>query len=85
MGLCDRLVPLDQLRAKAHELAAEIAASAPAAVRSIRATLRGDLAERIRAATAHERVEQERLQRTADFKEGVAAMTERRKPNFSGS
>ena len=60
LGLCDRLVPLAQLRAEAHEFAAEIAASAPAAVRSIRATLRGDLAERIRVATAHERLEQER-------------------------
>ena len=29
-----------------------------------------------------ERAEQERLQRTADFREGVAAMAARRKPNF---
>ena len=85
LGLCDDLVPLDGVRQKAHELAAEIALSAPLAVDSIRATLRGDLAERIRVATAHERVEQDRLQRTADFKEGVAAMAARRTPNFTGS
>ncbi len=85
IGLCDQLVPADQLRAKACELAAEIALSAPQAVDSIRATLRGDLAERIRVATAHERIEQDRLQRTADFKEGIAAMAARRTPNFTGS
>ena len=54
------------------------------AVDSIRQTLRGDLADRIRAATDHERAEQERLQKTADFAEGVAAMAQRRKPEFHG-
>lgn len=85
LGLCDALVPLGELRAKAQELAREIAISAPLAIESIRATMRGALADEIRAATARERSEQERLQRTADFKEGVAAMAARRKPEFSGS
>ena len=47
-----------------------------------RAQLRGDLAARIRVATDREKAEQERLQKTADFKEGVRAMAERRTPNF---
>jgi len=85
IGLCDRLVPLDQLRASAHAFAREIAASAPLAVRSIRATMRGTLAARVRDATAHERKEQERLQQTADFREGVRAARERRMPTFHGS
>jgi len=85
MGLCDVLVPLDQLRDRAHALAADIAQSAPLAIRSIRETLRGDLSGRIRAATNHERAEQEKLQRTADFKEGITAMSERRSPKFTGS
>ena len=85
LGLCDQLVPVEEVRDRAHALAAEIAISAPLAVESIRATLRGDLAERIRAATDREKAEQERLQRTADFKEGVAAMGARRTPNFTGS
>jgi enoyl-CoA hydratase/carnithine racemase len=84
LGLCDRLAPLSKLRDVARELAREIAISAPLAVRSIRETLRGDLAERIRAATDREKLEQERLQKTRDFKEGVRAMAERRPPSFRG-
>lgn len=84
MGLADRLSSLDELRAAAHELANEIAISAPLAVRSIRATLRGDLADRVKAGTDHELAEQVRLRATADFAEGTAAMAERRPPNFTG-
>jgi len=84
IGLCDRLAPAADLRAAAHALAAEIAASAPLAVRSIRETMRGDLAERVRAALVRERAEQERLNRTDDFREGVRATAERREPNFTG-
>lgn len=82
LGLADRLVPLDELRPAAHGLAREIAISAPLAVRSIRATLRGDLADRVEAATRHEAAEQARLQATDDFAEGTRAMTERRTPDF---
>ena len=84
IGMVDYLVPLDQLRDKAHELAAEIAGSAPLAVQSIRQTLRGDLAAKIKAATDHEGEEQGRLRETADFAEGTKAMGERRTPNFTG-
>ncbi len=84
MGLCDRLVPREALRTEAFALAREIAVSAPLAVRSIRRTLRGDLAARVREATAHEAREQERLRATEDFAEGVRAMAERREPRFRG-
>jgi enoyl-CoA hydratase/carnithine racemase len=85
IGLVDRLAPLERLRAEAHAFAAEIAASGPLAIDSIRDTMRGDLADEIRAATKRERAEQERLQTSADFKEGVAAMAERRTPRFRGN
>jgi enoyl-CoA hydratase/carnithine racemase len=83
IGLCDKIAPLEELRRVAAELAVEIALSAPLAVRSIRETLRGDLPERIRAATDREKTEQERLQKTKDFREGVRAMAERRTPAFT--
>jgi len=85
IGLCDRLAPADSLREVAHALAAEIAVSAPLAVRSIRETMRGDLPDRIREATARELAEQERLALTDDFKEGVQATAKRRPPQFRGS
>ena len=84
IGLCDRLVEPERLREEAIALAAEIAASAPLAIRSIRQTMRGDLADRVRAATAHELEEQGKLFGTADFAEGVAATAERRAPEFRG-
>jgi enoyl-CoA hydratase/carnithine racemase len=84
MGLADVLVPQDEVRAAALALATEIAENAPLALVSTRATLRGDLADRVRQATEHELSEQTRLRKTEDFKEGVKAMAERRLPNFSG-
>ena len=84
MGLCDALVPADHLRARATEMATEIAAAGPLALRSIRATMRGPLVEQVRAAMAHERAEQTRLQATENFREGVVATAERRPPRFTG-
>ncbi len=82
IGLADRLAEPENLRAAAHELAAEIAAGAPLAVRSIRQTMRGTLADRARAAMARELAEQDRLRQTADFAEGIRASAERRPPRF---
>lgn len=84
LGLCDRLSSAERLRAHAHALAAELASSAPLAVRSIRKTLRRDLVERLRLATERESVEQGRLMQTEDFREGVQAVSQRRDPHFSG-
>ncbi len=84
LGLCDRLVAYGEVRAEAHAFAAEIAGSAPLAIDSIRETLRGDLAAEIRRATDREKAEQDRLQKTEDFREGTRAMSERRTPDFKG-
>ena len=84
MGLADVLVPQDEVRSAALALAAEIAENAPLGVLSTRATMRGDLADRVAKATEHELAEQSRLRQTDDFKEGVKAMAERRVPSFTG-
>ncbi|MCH9670325.1 MAG: enoyl-CoA hydratase/isomerase family protein [Gammaproteobacteria bacterium] len=84
-GLADVLVAQDQVRSTAIELATEMAESAPLAVVATRQTMRGDLADRVKAATDHELVEQNRLKDTNDWSEGVKAMAERRTPNFTGT
>ena len=83
-GLADRSVALDRVRAEARALAAEIAGSAPLAVRSIRQTLRGHLADDVARITQHEDAEQVRLRTTEDFAEGTRASLERRPPAFKG-
>ena len=83
-GLADLLVPLDQVRGAAIELATEIAGSSPLGVVETRATIRAGLADAVKAATDHELVIQDRLRQTDDFREGVKAMSERRLPNFAG-
>lgn len=84
MGLADELVAQTQVRERATALAGEIAGSAPLAVQSIRATLRNGLAEEIARITDHELAEQSKLRTSDDFREGIAAMAERRPPDFKG-
>jgi 2-(1,2-epoxy-1,2-dihydrophenyl)acetyl-CoA isomerase len=85
LGLCDRLVPLDAVLAEARKLAADIAESAPLAVRAIRRTMRSDLAAEVAAATDVEHAAQQILRRTNDYREGVAATAQRRPPNFTAT
>jgi enoyl-CoA hydratase/carnithine racemase len=84
MGLADEVCPQEEVRERATERARAIAASGPLAVRSIRETMRGDLADLVRRATDREDAEQVRLRATADFAEGIAASAERRPPVFTG-
>jgi enoyl-CoA hydratase/carnithine racemase len=83
-GLVDELAVDGGVRPAAIRFAERIAASAPLALTSIRATMRAGLAEAVAAATARELEEQTRLQATADFHEGVAAAAQRRAPTFTG-
>jgi len=82
IGLADELVPQQQVRAKALELATDIATSSPIAVQSTRATLRAGFVEQFRLAVARESIEQNAHFKTEDFAEGVKAMAERRPPRF---
>ena len=84
MGLADVLVAQTEVRAAAQKLAAEIAENSPLGVLETRATMRAGLADRVRAATDIELEKQTRLRKTADFKEGVNAVNERRVPKFVG-
>lgn len=85
LGLCDQLVDEPELLPAATAYASVLAGSGPLAVRSIRATLRQGLVERLRLAMDHECAQQERLRGSDDFAEGIAASAARREPRFSGN
>ena len=84
LGLADHIASAEELRATAYKIARDIAAAAPLAVRSIRATMRAPLLDAVRQAVEREAAEQQRLQQTADWREGVRASLERREPKFVG-
>lgn len=67
LGLVDRVAPPDDVAARARELAATLAAQPPAALASIRATMRADLRTAFVAAIARERAAQTALYESADF------------------
>ncbi|MDR0275182.1 MAG: enoyl-CoA hydratase/isomerase family protein [Burkholderiaceae bacterium] len=84
IGLADELAESpEQTRERALALAAEIAASAPIAVESVRATLRAGLLQQVQAAIAHESAQQQLHFETADCREGLAAAAQRREPVFT--
>jgi enoyl-CoA hydratase/carnithine racemase len=84
-GLVDELVELSELRAAALKLAAEIAEAAPLAVISTRTTLRQGLYDAYRKQVSHESDEQTKLLATADAREGILAVSERRPGRFIGA
>jgi enoyl-CoA hydratase/carnithine racemase len=78
------LVASDDVRSQAIKLATEVAVSSPLAVKSIKATMQKDFLAKLTETMAHESAEQHWQFSAEDFKEGVAAMTERRQPQFKG-
>ncbi len=82
IGLADKFCSKEKITEEAEQLAMEIASSAPMAVESIRSTLRGNLADQIEQIVDWELSEQVRLQKTEDFKKGIAASLSRETPQF---
>ena len=83
-GLVDEVVAADHMMDGARALAREIAENAPLAVLATRKTLRGDMADLVRAQTHAEFGQQAILRVTDDYAEGVKAVAERRPGNFAG-
>ena len=84
MGIANHAVEPDQVLPKARELAAEIAACAPVAVRMMKRSLYRGLNWDPRTAGELEAFAQSRTLEMADAKEGVAALLEKRTPKFRG-
>ena len=84
IGLADIITDKNLLMEKAIELADDINSSGPLGVKAIRKTINEGLADEIEKIVKKEANEQNKLRETQDFKEGILASIERRKPNFSG-
>tara|TARA_B100001750_G_scaffold98822_1_gene78288 strand:+ start:35 stop:775 length:741 start_codon:yes stop_codon:yes gene_type:complete len=85
MGLLSRALPAEEVLPAARELAGEIAASAPLAVRAIKRALRHNLDWDPKSAARYEAALQADTLTTADAREGMAALLEKRPPIFTGN
>jgi enoyl-CoA hydratase/carnithine racemase len=84
LGILSRAVPSDEVLPTALEMGRAIASAAPLAVRATKATIRGHLGWEIREAARREAFAQAATVTTEDFKEGMAALFEKREPVFKG-
>jgi len=82
-GLVNRLVEADRIEQTVRELATEIAANAPLTIRATKELMRR-LAAKRRLATGEDSDMVELCYTSADFREGVAAFLEKRKPRWTG-
>ncbi len=84
LGLANYAVPADQVLDKAWELAREVASCAPVAVRMTKRSLYEHIDYDAVTAAYHEAQLQSRTIETEDQREGIAALLEKRKPEFRG-
>ena len=83
-GLVNRVVPAADLLAQVLERASVIASKAPLSVKALKAVVRGGAALPLDQAMELELSEYNRLFRTADRREGVAAFNQKRTAVFRG-
>jgi enoyl-CoA hydratase/carnithine racemase len=84
LGLVSRVVPADLLEKEVRVLADEIASNAPLAVQAAKRMMRMGLAEGFDAHVHHVFLQLLPLFRTKDFREGMSAFLQKRKPEFQG-
>jgi enoyl-CoA hydratase/carnithine racemase len=84
LGLVNHVVEPDELTERTRQLASEIAANAPLAVRAIKRMMRAAETETFEQNIHHVFLQLLPLFRTQDFKEGVASFMEKRPADFKG-
>ena len=84
LGLVNHVVAAEDLAERTNELAGDIAANAPLAVRAIKRMMRAAETETFEQNVHHVFLQLLPLLRTDDFTEGVRAFMEKRDPEFHG-
>ncbi|HYS17490.1 MAG TPA: enoyl-CoA hydratase-related protein [Candidatus Binatia bacterium] len=82
LGLVNRVVPAEGLMTWALETAEAIAANSPAAVQAVKRQISATAGEHALSREALEQELGDRVRASADFKEGVAAFREKRRPRY---
>ncbi|MGB7847859.1 MAG: enoyl-CoA hydratase-related protein [Candidatus Acidiferrum sp.] len=84
MGLVNEIVPAEKLMARAHELAETILAASPSSITRAKHLLVSAEAANVDHDLERAVLESARVRCTPDFKEGIAAFLEKRKPIWQG-
>ncbi|MFI5398159.1 MAG: enoyl-CoA hydratase/isomerase family protein [Candidatus Binatia bacterium] len=84
LGLINHVVPRDELDKAVRSLAQEIAAAAPVAVRLVKKSIYRGVQHTLEDMLDYEALNQGLTFTTADAREGVTAMMEKREPRFEG-
>jgi len=84
LGLVNAVVPPDQLKSVVGELAKEIADKPPISIKLAKELINSSLETSLKVGEAREAEAFGIAASTEDFKEGVAAFLEKRKPKFEG-
>ncbi|MBI4182682.1 MAG: enoyl-CoA hydratase/isomerase family protein [Proteobacteria bacterium] len=84
MGLVDHVVPGPRVLDKAMEIAREIAANAPLAVKAAKKLIRLSYETNLAVANEYQETVRQTLETTEDCREGLAAFAEKRPPRFKG-
>ena len=83
LGLVTEIVPLEQLMHRAQELAGQLLENSPASLRVTKALLSGFTKDQMDRQIARAVKENAAIRQTTDFKEGITAFLERRKPRWT--
>lgn len=84
LGLVNEIVDPDRLLHRAYELARTLMENSPASLRATKELLSQTINEELDRSIASSIEQNARVRQTGDFREGITAFLERRKPHWSG-